>query len=366
MSNKEFQLSGHVSYSIKIKYKWLTEPGACKTCLAMHGKIYDKDKVPKKPHPNCRCHVEEISIIDPEISEAYKYREELEQLMKQAQKIFGDTNYCKAEIEKVIKDAPNNKTKQEAELIKQKLQELSKDLQDFINWCNNQGNTLNRSIIIQRQQMLKNFIEVITILNNKIEEWKLKALKTAQDIAVQALSPLGKDAAALWQIASSKFTKGLDYIKQNGYIVKDINDLNDEKLIKEVKAKIETQLHKSNTKGIVFKEDSSLAESIVNSKEFNKFVEDHIYELCVEDKVIDSHLEFLSDINNLAALRKARVIDVYVKKGFLYATVIDTLDYNSKDWTVWVPRILQENNMLEGYYHVTKISVPISKWLPIK
>ena len=109
MKNKEFQLSGHVSYSIKIKYKWLTEPGACKTCLSMHGKIYDKEKVPKKPHPNCRCHVEEISVIDPEISAQYEYKEEIELLKLEAEKLLGDIQLAKNLIESKIVNLPKRK-----------------------------------------------------------------------------------------------------------------------------------------------------------------------------------------------------------------------------------------------------------------
>ena len=60
---------------------------------------------------------------------------------------------------------------------------------------------------------------------------------------------------------------------------------------------------------------------------------------------------------------QTRAIDIQVKNGLLYATIIDTVDYNSKDWTVIILRILQEHDMLEGYYLVTKIIEPISTWL---
>ena len=39
------------------KVMWITTPDerACLECLAMDRKIYPIDKVPAKPHPNCRC-----------------------------------------------------------------------------------------------------------------------------------------------------------------------------------------------------------------------------------------------------------------------------------------------------------------------
>lgn len=42
------------------KVRWVTseDERRCATCGAMHGKIYSIDKVPPKPHRNCRCWVE--------------------------------------------------------------------------------------------------------------------------------------------------------------------------------------------------------------------------------------------------------------------------------------------------------------------
>ena len=44
------------------KVRWVTseDERRCKTCGAMHGKVYDIDKVPSKPHLNCRCWVEVV------------------------------------------------------------------------------------------------------------------------------------------------------------------------------------------------------------------------------------------------------------------------------------------------------------------
>ena len=44
------------------KVRWVTHPDdrRCKTCRAMHGKIYPIDRVPDKPHMHCRCWVEEV------------------------------------------------------------------------------------------------------------------------------------------------------------------------------------------------------------------------------------------------------------------------------------------------------------------
>lgn len=44
------------------KVRWVTsaDERRCKTCGSMHGKVYGIDKIPSKPHRNCRCWVEVV------------------------------------------------------------------------------------------------------------------------------------------------------------------------------------------------------------------------------------------------------------------------------------------------------------------
>lgn len=44
------------------RVRWVTSPDErrCSVCGAMHGKVYHIDKVPPKPHRNCRCWVEVV------------------------------------------------------------------------------------------------------------------------------------------------------------------------------------------------------------------------------------------------------------------------------------------------------------------
>ena len=44
------------------RVRWVTSPDErrCSTCGAMHGKVFHIDKVPSKPHRNCRCWVEVV------------------------------------------------------------------------------------------------------------------------------------------------------------------------------------------------------------------------------------------------------------------------------------------------------------------
>lgn len=52
-------LQGGIS---NIKYIWHTEPNACEKCQELDGKEYNsKEDIPEKPHPNCKCYIEEVS-----------------------------------------------------------------------------------------------------------------------------------------------------------------------------------------------------------------------------------------------------------------------------------------------------------------
>ena len=72
-------LKGHISYATKRKYKWVAEFGknTCEKCAALHGQEFEEDEVPYWPHPNCRCKVEEISIVDEIDAELDEYKEDV-------------------------------------------------------------------------------------------------------------------------------------------------------------------------------------------------------------------------------------------------------------------------------------------------
>lgn len=81
-------LKGGISNTV---YIWHTEPGACEKCRALDNqKFYSKDEVPEKPHPNCKCYVEETT--DDESCECAFYYETLK-------KIFSDYDVLSQDIQ---------------------------------------------------------------------------------------------------------------------------------------------------------------------------------------------------------------------------------------------------------------------------
>lgn len=62
-------LEGGIS---NIKYIWCTEPNACEKCQELDGTEYNsKEDIPEKPHPNCKCYIEEV--VDEKNDKACEY-----------------------------------------------------------------------------------------------------------------------------------------------------------------------------------------------------------------------------------------------------------------------------------------------------
>ena len=107
-----------------------------------------------------------------------------------------------------------------------------------------------------------------------------------------------------------------------------------------------------------------LASTIANSNEFKQIIKSHIEELVFNKKRIDKISAFFNEpLNNFAAIHGCDILNVHVKNGILYATVLDTVDYNPNQWWVKYPRDLQEVGAIENYYVVIDIAEPISKYL---
>ena len=55
-------------------------------------------------------------------------------------------------------------------------------------------------------------------------------------------------------------------------------------------------------------------------------------------------------------------MNIHVKNGILYATVLDTVDYNQMIFKVKLPRDLQEAGAIENYYVLIEIAEPVSTY----
>ena len=52
-------------YITNDRFVWNANEGACKKCTSMDNKMFvNKNDIPQKPHPNCKCRVEKIYYVD--------------------------------------------------------------------------------------------------------------------------------------------------------------------------------------------------------------------------------------------------------------------------------------------------------------
>ena len=352
-------LKGHISYATKRKYKWVAEFGknTCEKCAALDGQEFDEDEVPYWPHPNCRCRVEEISVVDEIESELNEYREEIEQLKLQANELLGDANVLREQIETLQREAKSNV----ASPLDSQLTRIEYEIYKLIDKIS--------SLTID---------EITTrVLNNiqrqmeEIKENLLKDIKKKIDkavIAAETIDPKLHDAAGFWNVSSKPQTSGKGYLQQeNAKIANTLNDLDSQKLKDFISNKLKSQKMSQNAVGVVYDKNSSVSRNIANSTEFKTLIRNNKNGLMNNRSVKDNYLlfELKSNLNLYLAIKHSDVIDIYLdSNNTLHATVIDTYDFNEgeTDILVSIPRELQKNGEITPYYSVIKIEVPETIW----
>ena len=155
------------------------------------------------------------------------------------------------------------------------------------------------------------------------------------------------------------------YIKKNGEFYFSISNLKDKNLVNKVRYKIQKQLGKENSKGVVFNNKSSLAKNIQESINFQDKISEIKDELIKKRHVDDKTLEFKSG-NLYHALHFVDLIDIHLdEEDNLSLKILDTYDFNpnEKHILVQTARDLQEKSKLETFYTITEIKIPYNKWI---
>ena len=358
-----FTLKGHISYAAKRKYKWIAEYGknTCEKCAALDGKEFDEDEVPYWPHPNCRCKVEEISVIDEIEAEINEYKEEIEQLKLQANELLGDTSVLKEQIEKLMEENKGS----ELNTLENKLVKTEYDVYKLIDKIETlTRDTIDKYVIQRIEQKIKDISSNLSEYKKEYEDLdtKLKIEKLVVDSIVKVGSDTAKDAAALWILASSKFKRGLDYIEKNGKMINKISDLPNENLQKNVRNKLEQQINKTEARGVYLNSNCSLSKSISSSLKFKRVINDNKEKLLNGETIAKIPTFLNSNWNNFLSINGCDILNIRIENEILYATVLDTVDYNPNQWWVKLPRDLQETGTIENYYVLVEIAEPISKY----
>ena len=164
-----FTLKGHISYAAKRKYKWIAEYGknTCEKCAALDGQEFDEDEVPYWPHPNCRCKVEEISVIDEIEAEINEYEEEIEQLKLQANELLGDTSVLKEQIEKLMEENKGS----ELNTLENKLVKTEYDVYKLIDKIETlTRDTIDKYVIQRIEQKIKDISSNLSEYKKEYED----------------------------------------------------------------------------------------------------------------------------------------------------------------------------------------------------
>ena len=172
------------------------------------------------------------------------------------------------------------------------------------------------------------------------------------------------DTNELWKVSKYNFEKSGDYIAQNGYLINSTSKLTPE-LKSFVRGKLYSQLGIHDAKGIVFKPDSTLSQSIIHSSEFKKFLGDNIHKILGEQTVRGS-VNFTGWNDTHLSLGHADIIDMYIDaQGNIHAKVIDTYDFNKNDSNIGVEwaHNLQELKMLTNFYTINILIIPPEEWI---
>lgn len=131
-----------------------------------------------------------------------------------------------------------------------------------------------------------------------------------------------------------------------------------------VKEKLIQQIGKDNAQGIFFNSTSTLAQGIGQSREFQEYIAEHIDKLNNGEIIESGSTYFGSDLNLRLALGHADILFAQIhKEGYLSAIIMDTYDFNKSDpdWKVKIAYDVQDAGLLENYYLLILIIIPIQE-----
>ena len=320
------------------------------------------EDLPKRPHPNCKCRVEEISIVEGSVAKLYGYRDEKFNLEIDAKEILGDLSVIKKKIHEELDNVKYSEIIEKKEKLLSDIQSLEIEVNRYIDRLPELGRFSDEELFQQKSIELIHFRSNVTNFNNELAIVKARFGQLWLNGLVENNKDFGPDAAAIWKLATSKFTDGLEYISENGYLVNKISDLNNKDLETFVRTKVKEQYKQNESRGIILKDDSTLAKSIVKSATIKNFINNNIFKIVKNNRLDDTSLKFniWRGTNNYLALNYAYIKNIYLDSNdVLHMTIFDTVDYNFGEKLVKIPRKIQEAGLLENYYIIVNISIPL-------
>ena len=118
-----------------------------------------------------------------------------------------------------------------------------------------------------------------------------------------------------------------------------------------------------------FDDDSSLSKEIIKDENFKNKIKEIVNEnknkLIFKRIADDTSFGGFSSKDLRNALGNVDIIDIYIDNKYnLCALIIDTYDFNKNENNplVQMGSALQENNIIENYYLIIPIKIPLKQW----
>lgn len=311
------------------------------------------------------------------------YREKLKDRKRnelELAKLLGDVKSLEQEIDEYIRQTKEQEKeilKLEQEVDTEPLEEKDKqklsDLKEQLDFAQYKGQKVKTDIqnLKTEIQNAKGTIEEITKfefeirkINSNIPQLSIAILKKIIEI-IDIFTKLN-ESADLWKLSSSKFKEGLEYIKNNGELLTNIDKIKDDKTRDFVKNKVKEQMKTVSSRGIVLNNNSSLAKKIVGSFAIRKFIHKNKNKFKPNKILPNDTLEFgILNFDLFNAFHYADIINIQILEDETFvAEIVDTYDFNkgSKNPAVRWAGELQKRNMIENYFLIVKIVIPKSIW----
>ncbi len=335
------------------KYIWISERGktTCEKCQSLNGKIFSGDKVPNRPHPNCKCEVEEYhgTTIQNAPQETHDNPKEIQKLEKQANDLEKQVIILRGEIQKAnrIEVVYNYK-----KMYEQKIKELT---------------DVKNAIKEMEQKILK--------IPNTLAKFKYTTIDSKEkaifDLGINFFKKKFPNAAALWDISSSKFTSedSQKYIKENGVFIPKVSNLNNKNLECFIRRKLNEQINATEAIGFLFNTNSSISKKIENDKNFlariQNYAKNNKNNLLFRRNSKNSTFGGFSNSDLHYALGNVDVMNIHLDDmDNLCMLIVDTYDFNKGETNFLVKkgRTFQEKGWIENYYSIIPVKIPPEKW----
>ena len=173
------------------------------------------------------------------------------------------------------------------------------------------------------------------------------------------------DATEFWNASVKNLNT--DYIKNNSIIIDHPSNLPSKSLTKIVQNKLNSQNLDTNTKGVIFDENSPVSIAIGKSSSFQNFIHQN-YLLLINGNTVNGSIGFnpIIEPNLWAAVNKIDIVYAHIdENGNIISVLLDTYDFNKFDNRPIV--VLGRNEQNSGksipYYTIINVKIPLEQWI---